>query len=46
MVYIKLDNSLYSRLKSLIQPEKLISCQKQFFIPYPEFSTSFFTQKE
>lgn len=41
MVYIKLGSNLYSRVKDLIKPDLLVECQKHFYLPYPEFSTSF-----
>ena len=46
MVYIKLTSTLYSRLKTLIEPSQLIQHNKQHYVPYPEFSTSPLIQKE
>jgi hypothetical protein len=40
MVYIKLAETLYQRIKDHILPDKLVSCNKLLYISYPEFSTS------
>lgn len=39
MVYIKLAETLYQKIKEHIIPDKLVSCNKQLYISYPEFST-------
>ncbi len=44
MVYIKLAESLYQRMKEHILPDKLVSCNQQLYISYPEFSTPLLKQ--
>jgi hypothetical protein len=35
MVYIKLSNNLYNRLKGYVEPNNMVLCQKEHYLPYP-----------
>jgi hypothetical protein len=38
MVYVKLAENLYQKIKPYVAPEKLVICEKQTYVSYPEFS--------
>jgi hypothetical protein len=46
MVYIKLGAALLHSLKPLVPADKLVHCEKDYYVAYPDFSTAFLRQNK
>lgn len=44
MVYIRLGAALLHSLKPLVPADKLVHCEKDYYVAYPDFSTALLTQ--